>query len=115
MRWPWISRRLFEYQEREILELRRDRAELQRKYDDLMNQFIWRGTKIPLYPDKLPADYRESLIPKKDVVDPSAVLNDPKKEAEQPLSPRARLKQAEEAREKEFEEQQRKIQLVKEA
>lgn len=106
--WPFISASRFADREREILELRRERAELQKKYDDLLNQFILRGTGIALYPEKLPEALRPAPKP-----DPGSVLNDPKKLPEQKLTARAALRDVEEQREKEFAETTGKIHAVK--
>jgi hypothetical protein len=106
MNWPFVNRRSFEM-------VVAERDELKKKYDDLMNQFIWRATKIPLYPEGLPVEYRETLIPKP-VSDPSAVLNDPKETAEQVRSPRAQLKWVADQREKAFAETQGKLAIVPE-
>jgi hypothetical protein len=101
-----------------MLELERDRlandlAEARAEYRSLMNQFVWRATKIPLNPELLPADLREAAVPKPvAVVDPSKVLNDEKKAPEQKLSPRAALKKVEEDREREFDATQGKIHAV---
>ena len=99
--------------EEQCSELKRQLAEKNAKYDHLLNQFVWRATKLPLDPETLPADYLETLIPKKEV-DTAQVLTDPKEKAEPVLSPRARLKQAEESRQREFEKEMG-IHEVKEA
>jgi hypothetical protein len=99
--------------EAECERLRAELAEARADYKHLMNQFVWRATKIPLNPELLPADLREAAIPKKEViVDPGAILNDEKKPPEQKLSPRAALKDVEERREREWEATQGKIHIA---
>lgn len=112
MNFPFVTRRAFKMLEEQRDELKRELADLRARNDDLINQFSWRSTGVALYPEKLPADYRQT---KKEIVDPAQVLTDPKEKPEPVLSPRAALRKAEESRQKEFDEQQGRIHEVKEA
>lgn len=108
----FVTSRSFKLVEKQRDDLARDLTLLQTKYDNLLNQFIWRATKIPLDPDRLPADYRESVVPKKGLADPGAVLNDVKKEISAALSPRAKLREVEAQRNRDYLEEQGKMHVV---
>jgi len=115
MTFPFVTRHAFDLVDQRCKDLTQEVTELRAKYDYLMNQFIWRGTKIPLNPENLPAEYRETIVPKNEVIqDPGAVLNDAKKEPAAVLSPRARLKDVEAERERKFMEEQGKMHIVPE-
>lgn len=112
MAFPFVTRRSFDIIREQRDELKTEVSQLRADYAYLMNQFIWRGTKIPLDPEKLPTEYREAAAPKKEAVDPGAILNDAKKEVTSPRSARAMLKQVEEERERALLESQGKMHIV---
>lgn len=61
MRWPWVSRLALEIREQQVIELKAELAKLWVKYDDLDNQFIFRGTGVAKDPDKLPEAFRRKV------------------------------------------------------
>lgn len=90
MRWPLVARSTFE-------EVAKQRDDFKRKYEQLLNQFVYRGTGIALDPDELPS----ALRPKR-VTAEQHHLMDPKAEPSFRSDPRTALKRAEEAREKKY-------------
>jgi hypothetical protein len=106
MPWPFVTRRAFELMEQQ-------RNELQKKYDDLWNQFVWRLSGVPLDPGALPAGLREAAMPKKETTqDRGSILTDVKEKSADPMSVRAKLKQIEEQRERDFETVSGRIHVV---
>lgn len=96
-------------------EVKAERDKAREDYAKLMNQVIWRLTRIPLDPSLLPEDYRESVVPKKP--DPGEAFADPKPEVAAAPNARAKLKDAEEKRMKLFADSHvgRVVEITKEA
>lgn len=63
MKWPWVSRKLFDASETRVSELKQELSELRREYKQLENHLMWRLTGTAPNPDMLPEQYRPRVMP----------------------------------------------------
>ncbi len=101
MRLPFVTRAHFEEVKAQRDSLVRELAEVKLEFKKYTNQIVFRATGMALDPELLPKPYQPA--PRKS--EPENPLMDPKPEQRGPQSIRATLRQVEEARERQYQEE----------